>query len=415
MRQPFYLLALLISVSITGCLMSSSQGGQASSGTSSSSASGKADLLDDFETGSAKTGSAWNASADPHNLGSQAHFEMKDGGAEGKGRAGYFAGHLGKNVAPWPWASLSVGMNAGQSPTDISSVKAVRFMVKGDGRTYKLALPRDAVKDYANFGATFEAPTQWTKVEIPLDKMSQPDWGQQLPKTWSDVRALEIQPTVTDSDFELYIDNIEFVVDPAKPSPFAPKEEPPVQVDGKSLLVDDFDAAGPRNGAVWGAEMDMNNLGTIATYRLEPSGDAERKQAAHFKGKLGKNEKPWPWATLSINVDPNATPTDFSAVKAVRFWAKGNGEQFRLAVSRKAVTDYGHYGHNFTIPTTWKQITVPIERLAQPDWAAKVAPGWSDVVAVQWAPVAGDAPFDVWIDNVELVTDPAKTPPFKAK
>ncbi len=414
MRRAFYLLALITSAFANGCITGPSQG-SAASATPTSSTSGKSDLLDDFETGSAKSGSAWAASADQNNLGSQAHFEMKDGGAEGKGRAGYFAGHLGKNVAPWPWASLSVGMNAGQSATDISSVKAIRFMVKGDGKTYKLALPRDAVKDYANFHATFEAPSQWTKVEIPLDKLTQPDWGQQLPKSWADVRALEFSPTVTDADFEIYIDNVEFVVDESKPSPFAPKEEAPVHVDGKSLLVDDFDGKGPSNGAVWGAEMDMNNLGTIAVFRNEPSGDAERKLAAHFKGKLGKNQKPWPWATLSINVDPNATPTDFSGVKAVRFWAKGNGEQFRLAVTRKAVTDYGHYGYNFTMPSKWTQITVPLERLGQADWAVKVAPGWSDVVAVQWAPVAGDAPFDVWVDNVELVTDPAKAPPFKSK
>src|SRR6185436_15886579 len=182
---------------------------------------------DDFESDAAKTGAAWAASADQSNLGSQARFEMKNGGAEGKGRAGYFAGHLGRNVAPWPWASLSVDMKADQSPTDISSVKAIRFWVKGDGKKYQVRLPRNAVKDFANFGASFDAPSQWTKVEIPLDTLKQPDWGQQLPKTWADVRALEFQPTVTDSDFELFIDNIEFVIDPNKPSPFAPKEEAP--------------------------------------------------------------------------------------------------------------------------------------------------------------------------------------------
>jgi hypothetical protein len=204
------------------------------------------------------------------------------------------------------------------------------------------------------------------------------------------------------------------VLDPSKPSPFAVKEEPTITVDGTPLLIDDFDAKGPRNGAVWGAEFDMNNLGTVATYRSEDSGDPERKTAGRLKGKLGKNVAPWPWATLSILAEPNAKPTDFSAVKAIRFWAKGNGEQVNLQLGRKAVTDYGHPRRQFTVPVgKWRQITIPIEQLVQPDWAVKVPPGFTDVVSIQWSPSNGE--FDFWIDDVELVLDPGKTPPFKAQ
>jgi len=42
-----------------------------------------------------------------------------------------------------------------------------------------------------------------------------------------------------------------------------------------------------------------------------------------LSGKLGKNiAKLWPWASLAINIEPNATPTDLSAVQGIRFWAR---------------------------------------------------------------------------------------------
>lgn len=413
MRRAVYL-ALTFAALASGCLTGPTSGG------GSKSASGKTSgepgtMFDNFESGSPKGGAVWSAEADSNNLGSKANFELKDGGADGSGKAGYFFGHLGKNPqAPYPWVALSVGFNPGSSPTDVSAVKAVRFMVKGDGKRYRFTLSRAAVTDYANFRYEFDVGKDWKQVEIPLSKLSQPSWGKQIPVEWTDVRQIQLAPVTEGADFELYIDDFELVLDPSKPSPFAVKEEPAIHVDGSALLIDDFDAKGPRNGSVWGAEFDMNNLGTIATYRLEDSGDGERKMAGHLKGKLGKNVAPWPWATLSINAEPNAKPTDFSAVRAIRFYAKGNGEQVNLMLARKSITDYGHPRRAFTIPAgKWRQITIPIEQLVQPDWAVKVPPGWNDVVAIQWSPANGE--FDFWVDDVELVLDPAKTPPFKAQ
>jgi hypothetical protein len=310
--------------------------------------------------------------------------------------------------------ALSVGFNPGSTPTDISAVKAIRLRVKGDGKKYRVTLSREAVTDYANFKYEFDVGKEWEQIEIPLSKLIQPSWGKQVPVEWTDVKQIQIAPVVEGADFELFIDDIELVLDPTKPSPFAIKEEPEIHVDGTALLIDDFDAKGPRNQSVWAAEFDMNNLGTIATYRAEDSGDPERKTAGHMKGKLGKNVAPWPWATMAINVEPNAKPIDFSGVRAVRFYAKGNGEQVNLVLARKAVTDYGNPRRAFTVPVgKWRQITIPLDQLEQPDWAVKVPPALTDVVAIQWSPANGE--FDFWIDDVELVLDPAGTPPFKAQ
>jgi hypothetical protein len=159
--------------------------------------------------------------------------------------------------------------------------------------------------------------------------------------------------------------------------------------------------------------MDTNNLGTIASYRAEDSGDPTHKTAGHLSGKLGKNVKPWPWASLAINIEPNATPTDLTAVKGIRFWAKGSGA-YRATLTRKVVTDYGNFGFGFGGPKEWKQIVVPLAKMKQADWAAKVPPGFNDAISFEIQPVTGDAPFELWVDDVEFVMEPGKPSPFKS-
>jgi hypothetical protein len=288
--------------------------------------------------------------------------------------------------------------------------------VKGDGKKYRIGLNRAAITDYANFAASFNPTTDWSQIEIPLESMKQADWGKQVPRAWTDVKAIDIQPLDAEKDYDIWIDDVELVLDPSKPSPFAPGPEKPMPtLVGVAFRLDAFEGERPANGAVWGAEMDMNNLGTLATLRIEPSGDATRKNAAHFQGKLGKGIKPWPWSTLSVNMHPNAEPVNLDAVRGLRFWAKGSGP-FRIALSRKAVTDYGHFAAPFNPAAEWKQYSIARDSLTQPDWAVKAPAGWNDVQALQFSPTQNDAPFELWVDDVEFVLDPSKPSPFpKAK
>jgi hypothetical protein len=55
---------------------------------------------------------------------------------------------------------------------------------------------------------------------------------------------------------------------------------------------------------------------------------------------------------------PALDPSNWGTAPTLSFWAKGNGEQVRFVVTRKVVTDYGHFGYAFAVPTTWKQITI---------------------------------------------------------
>jgi hypothetical protein len=112
-----------------------------------------------------------------------------------------------------------------------------------------------------------------------------------------------------------------------------------------------------------------------------------------------------------VNIHPDTQPIDLSAVRGVRFWVKGSG-QFKAAITRKAVTDYGNFAYQFPVSKEWKQISIPTERLKQPDWAVKVPDGFTDALSFQIAPITSDAEFDLWLDDVEFILDPAKPNPF---
>jgi hypothetical protein len=405
---PIFLLFLA-----SGCITAARPAGEGGAPADSSSiSSGEAILLDDFEGASSKAGQPWSASADSNNLGSTASYAVEDGKV---GKGARFTGKLGRNVAPWPWASLSTGVAMG-AKGDLSGVHAVRFWVKGDGKKYRLALAREAVTDYANFAKTFQAPTQWTQMEIPLSALRQADWGKKLDRAWADVKSLEFAPLDAEQEFDLRLDNVELVLIAGRSPPFGENakalDEPQTPLEGTTYVLDRFEGTSPANGAVWGSEMDMNNLGTIATARTEDTGTAQ-KMAIHLSGRLGKNGPPWPWATLAVNLEPNATPVDLTHVKGIRFKARGDGKPYKLAITRKAVTDYGTFSYSFSPGKEWKQYSVPLSKLKQPDWAKPVEPGWADATSLQFQPTIGDAAFDLWVDDVELVLETGKPAPFK--
>jgi hypothetical protein len=58
---------------------------------------------------------------------------------------------------------------------------------------------------------------------------------------------------------------------------------------------------------------------------------------------------------------------------------------------------------------------IPLDKMKQADWAVKVAPGFPDAISFEIQPTTANAPFELWVDDVEFVVDPSKPSPFKAK
>jgi chitinase len=171
-------------------------------------------LVTDFEAGGLnhKLGGAWESSFDVNKLGTVFKpnpLSLSDPGVGGSKHCLHVYGHYGKNQAPWPYAQVLATLGN----ADLSGWKAIRFAAKGDGKKYDLLLSRSAVRDYANFRASFTAPKEWTTIELKFDDFKQPDWGHQLSKVWVDVSAIAFSPTSTfsDEDFDLSVDDLVLV------------------------------------------------------------------------------------------------------------------------------------------------------------------------------------------------------------
>ena len=169
--------------------------------------------VDNFD-GSSAIGATWEIYFDSNNLGTKLNpFGFEKGSAKSdKGKHGHFYGHLGRNVDPWPYALVELPLSQ-EGPKDLSTFKAIRFHAKGDGKTYRVGLGRDAVKDHCQFQHPFTAPKEWTVIVCPLDKFAQPEWGKQIEKSFKDVTTVRFEAPAEgdDVDFDLRIDDVEFV------------------------------------------------------------------------------------------------------------------------------------------------------------------------------------------------------------
>jgi len=177
--------------------------------------------------------------------------------------------------------------------------------------------------------------------------------------------------------------------------------------DQETLRVADFESTALTHGlgGTWSASYDKNELGTV--FQPEPlswaKGGHESAQALHMFGHFGKSRAPWPFAALVADFEPS----DFSNVRAFRFWAKGNGKDYALAVHRAAVHDYAFPFATFRASEHWSLIEIPIASLKQPSWGQKLEASWTDVnaLAFQPGPAFDDEDFELWVDDLELAKD----------
>jgi len=174
---------------------------------------------------------------------------------------------------------------------------------------------------------------------------------------------------------------------------------------GPALLVDDFEGPGLSHGlgGTWSASFDKNSLGTV--FNPQPMAWASAGHASahalHLWGHFGKSRAPWPFAALVADFEP----ADFSSVRALRFWAKGNKKQYSASLHRLAVHDYAFPGAAFAVTAAWSLIELPLVGFKQPNWGQQLEASWADVNAIAFQPAASfdDEDFELWIDDLELV------------
>jgi chitinase len=180
----------------------------------------------------------------------------------------------------------------------------------------------------------------------------------------------------------------------------------PVPFTGPSLLFADFEGELTHAlGGGWSASFDKNGLGTV--FNPDPpvwSEGGKRGRAWHSWGHYGKSRAPWPYAALIASFPV----TDFEPVASVRFWAKGDGKRYGVALQRSSVHDYAFPVALFTAPNDWSEITLPLSSFKQPAWGQEVDGPFTDVIGLSFTPGAqfDDEDFDWWIDDVELLQAP---------
>jgi chitinase len=174
-----------------------------------------------------------------------------------------------------------------------------------------------------------------------------------------------------------------------------------------SLLFADFEGEMTHAlGGGWSASFDKNGLGTV--FNPDPplwsEGGKHGQRAWHTWGHYGKSRAPWPFAALIASF----AVTDFEPVASIRFWAKGDGKRYGVALQRSSVHDYAFPVALFTAPSEWTQVVLKLADFKQPDWGQKVSGPYTDAIGLSFTPGAqfNDEAFDLWIDDVELVKAP---------
>jgi len=127
-------------------------------------------LVSDFDDGTTAVffGSGWSTSTDVIAGGkSQTELAVVEGGALGSAKSLSIRGTIsGAFNQPWAGAMFSPGPQPFQ-PANLSSKKEIRFLTKGDGKTYRVFVFAES-KGFTAYTKSFVAGPEWTEVAIPI-------------------------------------------------------------------------------------------------------------------------------------------------------------------------------------------------------------------------------------------------------
>lgn len=182
----------------------------------------------------------------------------------------------------------------------------------------------------------------------------------------------------------------------------------------ENWLVENFEQPNGLSGGFW-YEFDKNALGTVAKpnpFQLEAGGaSASPGSCAHISGTLGADHAPWTWVQLQVFLNREKQPVDLRGYKSLHFFVKGDGGRYSVSLVRSAVKNYDNFKYEFTAPTTWTELHVPLVEFKQAGWGVKLPQQFDDVTMIQFSPAAHDKAFDVSFDHVSLTTREVKLEP----
>ena len=179
----------------------------------------------------------------------------------------------------------------------------------------------------------------------------------------------------------------------------------------KVLTIADFESSWDKNNVGGGVfhYLDASRVGTKIgdnPWTTHSGAPAELgKHGVVIDGHMGISNPPrHAWTAFCTNLAPDWSPVDIRPYRAVRFWAKGEGTKFNLAVRRKVVSDYANFKAIFTVPAEWTQIEIPFDKFGQPAWGKQEEKSFMDVTDICFAPEMQEGKdFRMELDNIEFV------------
>lgn len=141
----------------------------------------------------------------------------------------------------------------------------------------------------------------------------------------------------------------------------------------------------------------------IAT--VAPEGAAGTKQSLHFTGSIVVGTNPYiMFAGVATRFEGEKAVYDVTSYTGIKFWAKGDGNTYRIDLPTVAVTDYMFHYAPFTPPTgEWKEYKIPFADMKQMPYGKKVVWTGKDVQGVQFFPVGGPIEkFTLQVDEIEF-------------
>jgi imidazolonepropionase-like amidohydrolase len=165
-------------------------------------------LVSDFEhpgpdgAPTAAFGAGWMVTNDARAGGkSAAQLRVVDGGAGGSARSLAITGTISPAFAQaWAGAMFSPGAQP-FAPADLSAKKELRFLARGDGKTYRVMLFAES-KGYVPLTQTFVAGSEWKEYTFPLSAFGGIDG--------KGVMALVFAGGPQPGDFSLAVDDVRF-------------------------------------------------------------------------------------------------------------------------------------------------------------------------------------------------------------
>jgi len=165
----------------------------------------------------------------------------------------------------------------------------------------------------------------------------------------------------------------------------------------ESGWISDFEQEGApqaRFGAGWAVSTDQLAGGkSVAKMEVAPGGAEGSKSALRVTGEVVQGFA-FPWSGVIFSPGPMMmAPANLSAKKAIKFWAKGDGQTYQVMLFSKGL-GYRPATQTFVAGTEWKEFTMPFASFGGLDG--------SDIMGIVWAAGPKAGAFAFTLDNVRL-------------